>query len=84
MARDNSNDATPWAVYCKGELREVGAKPCSPTGLMFLREPEYEQQMNQANAFWRCPQCGGRAEWDDDCQETNPPEEEDERKDRHG
>lgn len=65
-SRDNTNDPTPWAVYCQGD----------GCGLIFLTKVQYDQQMSHPDATWHCTMCGGHAEWDDDCQETNPPEEE--------
>ncbi len=66
MSRDNCNDPTPYAVYCKGR--------CSSSGLMFLTEQEYMKQMDRPDSLWQCPQCKGPAEWDDYCQVTNPPD----------
>lgn len=62
--RDNSNDPTPYAVYCREHK------------LQFLEEGDYQRQMDRPNSKWRCPVCRDEAEWDDDCQETNPPEPE--------
>jgi hypothetical protein len=59
--RDNTNDPTNYAVVCNDEC-----------GLQFLSEEDYNRQMDRPDAFWRCPKCGGQAEWDDECRETNP------------
>lgn len=68
--RDNKNDPTPWAVYCKPIFKED-----SSCGLQFLSKGDYEYQMARPNQGWICPKCQGYAMWDDECQETNPPEE---------
>lgn len=61
--RDNTKDPTDYAVMCD--------EGC---GLVFLTEQQYIHQMERPDSLWRCPKCGGGAEWDDDCRETNPPE----------
>lgn len=70
MKRDNSNDETPFAVYCKGDS-VPGQSPC---GLVFLERSMYRHQMMNPNHGWYCPNCGSSAMWDDWCQETNPVE----------
>lgn len=64
VVRDNRKDPTDWSVYC-----EEGC------GLVFLDKQSYGAQMNRPNSTWRCPSCGGSAMWDDNCRETNPPED---------
>lgn len=71
--RDNKNDPTPYAIYCRGDSIE-GQTPC---GLVFLNKEGqhgYLYQMNKRHG-WYCPNCESTAIWDDYCQETNPPEE---------
>jgi hypothetical protein len=62
--RDNYNDPTPYAVICLHDC-----------GLQFLDELEYTRQLNRPDSLWVCPKCGRIANWDDDCQVTNPPDE---------
>lgn len=53
-----------WGVICD---------ECGPQG---LTEDQYDQQMASAWVTWRCPNCDGHAEWDDDRYELNQKEEE--------
>jgi len=46
---------TPWAVWCYAERKTV----C-------LTEEEYGRQIMRANSLWSCPDCGGKADWDDE------------------
>lgn len=71
MSRDNSNDPTPYAVYCHGD--SIPGQP--KCGIVFLDEQNYSHQMDRPDNGWTCPQCGSTASWDDDCQITNPPDE---------
>lgn len=64
MSRDNRNDPTPYAVLCRVRC-----------GRVFLTAAQYAAQMDRPNSLWLCPTCGQDAEWDDECQETNPPED---------
>jgi hypothetical protein len=64
MSRDNLLDPTDAAVHCKGKC-----------GLVFLTDEQYDAQMDRPDSTWTCPQCGGGAEWDDDCRSTNPPDD---------
>lgn len=64
MSRDNSTDPTPYAVICNHGC-----------GLQFLNHSDYNRQMDRPDSFWLCPICSLSAEWDDDCQISNPPEE---------
>lgn len=70
--RDNRSDPTPYAVYCAGD-NIPGQAPC---GLVFLTNDEYSAQLKRPNRGWHCPKCLSCASWDDHCQETNPPEDE--------
>ena len=45
---------TPWAVVCREH------------GQVFLTDKEYDAQMDDPDALWKCPLCGRQAEWDDD------------------
>ncbi len=54
---------TPHAVVCDDRC-----------GVVCLTSQEYERQLARPNQGWTCPSCGGRADWDDDCPETNPEE----------
>lgn len=49
---------------------------CRTCGIQELPEAEYDRQMMLPDARWKCPNCGGTAEWDDDSFVTNPPEDE--------
>lgn len=64
MSRDNSKDPTDYAVIC-------GGRPSC--GLQFLTEEQELAGLMNPDAPWRCPKCGDRSEWDDDCRSTNPP-----------
>jgi hypothetical protein len=54
MVREMKRKQTPWAVICR-EHRQV-----------FLTDAEYDAQMDNPDAVWKCPLCGHNAEWDDD------------------
>lgn len=58
--RDNSRDPTRWAVICRVH------------GLQFLSHDQYLEQLDRPDDRWECPVCGAIADWDDECQETNP------------
>lgn len=75
MNRDNAKDPTPYAVWCSRNMHFRNDKLCGNNGLVFLSEEEYSQQMRSPNSRWQCPKCLSLADWDDDCQTTNPPEE---------
>jgi len=49
---------------------------CPECGDVELTEEEYERQIWRFNSTWMCPKCYGKAQWDDTCRETNPPDEE--------
>ena len=57
---------TQYAVVCLGTSRPEGANPCNNGGLLYLTEQEYDRQRNNPTDLWRCPRCGGLADWDDD------------------
>lgn len=57
--RDPEREATPWAVRC---WTCAGAAPISK--LVYLTRVEYTSQINNPNLTWRCPECGGAADWD--------------------
>lgn len=61
---------TPWAVRCRGAY-------CAGIPLVFLTRECYDWQMNTPDALWRCPRCGGLAEWADDNYEKHYPDEPD-------
>ena len=44
-----------YGVYCDADC-----------GLQELSEAEYNKQMDEPSAYWRCPSCGDSAGWDDD------------------
>jgi len=72
MPRDNTNDPTPYAVVCFGDP-DMDHPGC---GLQFLSEEQYSAQLANPDRPWRCPSCGfGATVWDEECQETNRPEE---------
>jgi hypothetical protein len=64
VSRDNRNDPTNAAVIC-----------LDGCGLQFLTDAQELEGLNRPDDPWRCPKCGGRADWDDDCRATNPPED---------
>jgi hypothetical protein len=49
---------TPYAVLCPKH------------GKVVLTGEQYDEQMNQPDSLWVCPDCGERAEWDDDHHES--------------
>ncbi len=61
---DGVDYETPWAVVCDRH------------GVVCLDETDYDTQLGDPNGRWRCPKCGDVSEWDDECPETNPKEEE--------
>ena len=60
---DGTEYATPFAVICN---------MCGPR---CLTDEQYISQSEWIDAKWFCPVCGGSADWDDFCPETNPAEE---------
>jgi hypothetical protein len=68
--RDNSKDPTPYAVLC--DCQTGGNGDDAP---VFLTKKQYMVQLNNPDYPWKCPKCGSCAEWDDECQEPNPPED---------
>jgi hypothetical protein len=60
---ENSRARTPYAIHCLGiwDLPEAGNH-----GLVYLTEEEYDRQMSNPDATWRCPLCRYEADWDDD------------------
>lgn len=73
MSRDNTNDPTPYAIYC---YTTGCPRPNPESNLVFLDEDEYDTQLYHADSLWSCPYCDSEAVWDDDSQITNPNEEE--------
>lgn len=63
MPRDNTNDPTDCAVICKTHGRQ------------FITDEQEIEGLMSPTDVWRCPQCHGPAEWDDDCRRTNPPDD---------
>lgn len=54
MNSRTSEAPTPWAVTC-------------PThGQVFLSREEYNRQLVRIDDCWTCPECGARADWDDE------------------
>ncbi len=49
----HSDVPTPWAIICRIHDQ------------VFLTRGEYERQMDDPNALWKCPICGRSAIWDD-------------------
>lgn len=43
----------------------------SACGSVELTTEQYNEQMDKPNARWRCPKCGGLAEFDDDLYEES-------------
>lgn len=70
--RDNSKDPTPYAILCGDGSLEPGQHGC---GLVFLTEIQYLIQLRNPDSPWKCPECGCCAEWDDNSQASNPPED---------
>lgn len=56
---------TPYAVWCTGSANPPEYYPCS-SGLIYITPQDYERQMADADAKWKCPICGSDAVWDDD------------------
>jgi hypothetical protein len=52
---------TPYAVFC----HSAPGRGCKG-GRQYLTKEQYDKQMNDPNALWKCPTCGQLAEWDDD------------------
>lgn len=50
----------PFSVVCK-----------SGCGRTFLSEQAYDAQIMEPDSPWKCPKCGGKAEWDDGHYEQN-------------
>lgn len=62
LARDIcSEERTPWAVNCESK---------SDCGLVYLTRENYDRQMFRMNDTWKCPKCGGPADWNDDNYES--------------
>lgn len=59
----DGNQKTPYAVDCEGGC-----------GKSYLSEEEYDRQMSNIDARWKCPKCGGEAWFDDDNYEDSLPE----------
>lgn len=50
---------------------------CRLHGDVDIDKKEYMRQMMMPNALWKCPKCGGTAQFDDDrFEELNPQPEE--------
>lgn len=45
---------------------------CRHCGIEPLTKENYMRQLSYPNSGWRCPSCGEKARWDDECLETNP------------
>ena len=60
---------TPYAVRCR-ETFDVGKPPCNGGAVIYLPLESYDAQMCMPDARWKCPRCGGSAEWDDDTYEN--------------
>ena len=56
-----SNVPTPYAVICPGDA--WGAEHAC--GKTFLTEKAYNHAMTQGAVRWKCPVCGGNADFDD-------------------
>lgn len=44
---------------------------CPTDGRVALTRDQYIAMLDDMDRPWRCPKCGGVAEWDDDAGETN-------------
>jgi hypothetical protein len=60
VSKSVSEEPTKWAVHC------VGDRNGDNCGLVFLTEEEYLRQLDVPGKPWCCPQCGGKAWWDND------------------
>jgi len=54
MSETPERPKTPYAVLCHGICGQV-----------FLTGAEYDLQMSDPDAVWRCPACGDSADFDD-------------------
>lgn len=63
MRGEVSSKPTPWGVHCTG-AHELGP-PCNGGKIIYLTRGEYNKQMNNPDALWKCPYCGYAAYWDD-------------------
>lgn len=60
---NNKTDQEYARVICHGVDPEIGMTGCGP---VLLTYQEYDRQMNNPNATWRCPRCRGDASFDDE------------------
>ena len=67
--RQESDHPTPYAVWCV-ETFDVGKPPCNSGRLIYLTDAEYSRQMELPDAVWKCPRCGGEAQWSDENYES--------------
>lgn len=58
MSAAESQTPTAYATICDGAC-----------GLVYMTEREYDRQMAQPGATWRCARCGQRALWSDEVYE---------------
>lgn len=58
-----SETPTPWAVHCI--QWDTRAESCNEGEAIYLTKAGYRAQLKQAYKTWRCPRCGGSAQWSD-------------------
>lgn len=45
-------------------MREIRIECVKDGGIVVLTDDQYMAQLMSPNSFWRCPECGGSANWD--------------------
>lgn len=59
---------SPWAIICyQHDTPELLAELKGRPTRVYLTREQYDKQMSNPNARWKCPACGAcPVEWDDD------------------
>lgn len=61
MANTVSDTPTGFALLCMGQH----GPECNQGNPIHMTKEEYTDQMHKPNSPWKCPMCGGKAQWDD-------------------